>query len=52
MGKHTLLLVQTRGKSTRTYYDFDNETAAVTGGAGRGRDSKEEPEAQCSQQRL
>jgi len=30
MGKHTILLVQTRGKSSRTYYDFDNEAAAVT----------------------
>jgi hypothetical protein len=30
MGKHSILLVQTRGRSTRTYYDFDNEAAAIT----------------------
>jgi hypothetical protein len=29
MGKHTILLVQTRGRSTRTYYDFDNDGAAI-----------------------
>lgn len=34
MGKHTILLVQTRGKSSRTYYDFDNEGAAVAGARG------------------
>jgi hypothetical protein len=31
MGRHTILLVQTRGRSTRTYYDFDNEPAAIMG---------------------
>ncbi|GBF89182.1 hypothetical protein Rsub_01899 [Raphidocelis subcapitata] len=30
MGRHTILLVQTRGLSTRSYYDFDNEAAAIT----------------------
>lgn len=31
MGKHTILLMQTTFRSSRTYYDFDNESAAITG---------------------
>ncbi|KAI8476404.1 MAG: enhancer of rudimentary [Monoraphidium minutum] len=29
MGKHTILLMQTKGRSSRTYHDFENEQAAV-----------------------
>jgi hypothetical protein len=43
MGKHTILLMQTKGPGSRTYFDFDNEQAAITGarrrptGGGPGR---------------
>lgn len=29
MGKHTIMLVQLRGKTSRTYFDYDNEAAAI-----------------------
>lgn len=30
MGKHTILLMQQAGRSSRTYYDFETEAAALT----------------------
>ena len=31
MGRHTILLMQSKGRSSRTYFDFDTAQAEITG---------------------